>query len=511
MREFIEKNNNIVFKMLFDGILIGILSGILSVLYRYIISKMDFLRSILFSNKNTFNIVGLLILFFVFSVIISKLLKWAPLSGGSGIPQIRAEILGKFNMDEKKTIISKTVGGGLCDLAGLSLGREGPSIQMGGAIAKLLGKALKRDSSEINYLITAGAGAGLAAAFNAPIAGTLFVIEELHKSYSKFLLIPTLIASVIANFVSFGILGHRSSFSFIVENNLPLKFMWVCLIIGLLTGIVGVTFNLGIVNAQKLYRSFNVKMYIKIFVLMIFATFIGYNFFEITGGGHNLMENLAITSYPIKYLVLILALKLIYTCLSYGSGVQGGIFLPTLVIGGLSGIIVYSLLKGSFDLSPYYVNFIILGMSGILASVVRVPILAVMLVTEMTGSFNHLMGLCIVVIISYSVAELLKNPPIYDSLFEGQLKAHGVDEFSKIDSRFSIYEYSISDLSPIINQSIRDINFPNHLIIIKILRNDLEFIPKADDLIKPGDKLTVLARKKDYLDIDEFFKTEVIS
>lgn len=506
MESFIKKDKKIIFKMLIDGILIGIFSGLFSVLYRFLIMKMDDLRLVLFSDSSLLNILFIVILFFIVSIIISQLLKWAPLSGGSGIPQIRGEIIGKFNMNENRTIVSKLIGGSLGNLAGFSLGREGPSIQVGGAVSKAIGKILKRDSIEINYLITAGAGAGLAAAFNAPIAGTIFVMEELHKSFSKYLLFPTLIASIVSNYISFTLLGHNSSFSFTIWQNLPLNMIWVTILIGILTGVFGVIFNNGILICQKFFKKLKLKPYLKIFLLMIVAIFVAFNFYGITGGGHNLVENLAKSRFDTKYIIIILILKLMYTCFCYGSGVQGGIFLPTLSIGALCATIVFSLLSPFIDIDTFYVNFIILGMSGILASVVRTPILAVVLVTEMTGSFNHLLALAIVVIISYSVAELLNNPPIYDSLFENQLKAFKLEDDKK--EKFSIYEYTISQRSDCIDTKILDINFPEHLIIIKIERNGLEFIPEASDIILAGDRLTILAKDSDYLEIDKFFKNE---
>ena len=124
-------------------------------------------------------------------------------------------------MEEVPTIASKIIGGGLGNLMGFSLGREGPSIQIGGASAKLVGKFLKREPDEIKYLITAGAAAGLAAAFNAPLAGCIFAIEELHKSYSKYVLLPALIASITANFISFVLMGNETAFSFAVAESLP--------------------------------------------------------------------------------------------------------------------------------------------------------------------------------------------------------------------------------------------------------------------------------------------------
>ena len=146
LKNDISKKDKLIFRILIDSLMVGALAGLFSVLYRFVIMKMDFYRSFLYGEFNPRSLIILIGLGAIISFIIHHLLKWAPLSGGSGIPQIRGEILGKFRMEEVPTLISKILGGGLGNLMGFSLGREGPSIQMGGAAAKGLGKILKRPS-----------------------------------------------------------------------------------------------------------------------------------------------------------------------------------------------------------------------------------------------------------------------------------------------------------------------------------------------------------------------------
>lgn len=508
MKDDFNNKGKLIFRILFDSLIVGTFAGLFSVLYRFVIMKMDFFRKNLYSEFNLKSILVLIILAIIISFVIYILLKWAPLSGGSGIPQIRGEILGKFKMDEVPTLISKIVGGGLGNLMGFSLGREGPSIQMGGAAAKIIGKAIKRPPDEIKYMITAGAAAGLAAAFNAPMAGCIFAIEELHKSYSKFVLLPSLVASIVANYVSFVIMGAETSFSFFVTKSLPMKLIWVAILIGILTGIVGGVYNYLITKFQDLFKKINSK-FLKYALLMGVTIIIGFMFFEGTGGGHGLLEKMAKGQFPAEYILAILLVKLFYTTFCYGSGVQGGIFLPVLVIGGSCGALIFSILQNNFGIEEYYVNFIILGMSGILASVVRSPILSVILVSEMTSTFEHLIALSIVVMVSYYVAEILKVAPIYDTLFERQLRDKNLLSPKERElGDYSIFEYTIMDGLKFIGKTLRDINFPKHIIIMSIEREGVEIVPTADDIILYGDKVTVLVKAEDALEIDDFFKNE---
>ncbi|MGI5948796.1 ClC family H(+)/Cl(-) exchange transporter [Peptoniphilus sp.] len=509
MRDNFYKKEETIFVILFESIIVGTIAGLFSVLYRFIVSKMGIIRGNLYGSVNLKNILIILALAVVISWTINYLLKIAPLSGGSGIPQIRGEILGKFDMNSEKVLLSKILGGSLGNLMGFSLGREGPSIQMGGASAKIIGRLMKRPPDEVKYMITAGAAAGLAAAFNAPMAGCIFAMEELHKSFSKFVLLPALIASIIANYISFVLMGYDTSFSFAVKETMPIKFMWVAVIVGLVTGIVGVFFNKLIVMFQDFFKKFNSKV-LKYSVLMGVAILVGYSFVEMTGGGHGLLEDMAKSEFPLKYILLIIVIKLLFTTFCYGSGVQGGIFLPVLVIGGASGALVYSLMHGVDGLQNYYVNFIILGMSGILASVVRSPILSIILVSEMTSTFEHLIGLSVVVVVSYYVAEALRVDPIYETLFERQLKDKNLLETPERDlSDYSVFEYGVNAGSNIIGKTLAEINFPRHLIIISIERDNYEFVPVAGDEIRAGDKLLVLAKAEYFLEIDKFFSREL--
>lgn len=509
MRNNFYNKQATIIAILFESIVVGTFAGLFSVLYRFIVSKMGIIREAMYASFDIKNIVIILILAIIISIIISYLLKIAPLSGGSGIPQIRGEILGKFDMNAEKTLVSKIVGGGLGNLMGFSMGREGPSIQMGGASAKTIGRILRRPPDEVKYMITAGAAAGLAAAFNAPMAGCIFAMEELHKSFSKFVLLPSLIASIIANYVSFAIMGYDTSFSFAVKESLPIKFMWIAVIIGICTGLIGVVFNKLITAFQDFFKKFKSKV-TKYAVLMGVTILVGFFFVEMTGGGHSLLENIANIQFSLKYILLIIVIKLFYTTFCYGSGVQGGIFLPVLVIGGACGALVYAFFGNSSGLHPYYVNFIILGMSGILASVVRSPILSIVLVSEMTSTFEHLIGLSIVVVVAYYVAEVLRVDPVYETLFERQLKDKNLLETPERDlSEYSVFEYGVNAGSNIIGKTLAEIDFPRHLIIISIERDNYEFVPEARDEIRAGDKLLILAKSEYFLEIDKFLSREL--
>lgn len=417
VNSLLEKfNKSETIKPLCLGLLVGCGSGLISVFYRYLIHLTDVIRKGIYNSTGLGLIIGLIV-FIAIGIFAAKLLKWAPYSGGSGIPQIKAELEDKISMNPIRIIISKITGGSLLNIVGLSLGREGPSIQTGGMIGKFLGQKLKLNNDDIKMLISAGAGAGLAAAFNAPIAGVMFCIEELHKKVSHRIIVPTIAATIVANSISYLLLGNERSFSFKINVILPLKYFWIAILIGIATGFIGMIFNKGILTSQELWKRTGLRTEAKMAILVVIGMLIGLLFFPVTGGGHNLVEEFASGKYGLNTLLLFLVLKLLYTTMAFGSGAQGGIFLPVLVLGAIVGSCVYQLVDPQV-FGIYLINFIILGMVGILSSVVRAPILAIILVLEMTGTFSVMLMVAVVSMISMVTAEILNCPPIYDSLYD---------------------------------------------------------------------------------------------
>ena len=211
-----NKNFKIETSLLFDGVLVGLFAGIVGASYRLLIGYSEQLvhyTAEFIKNGFIYKIflLGALILLALFS---GFLLKREPMASGSGIPQVSAEITGRLNPNPLRILIYKITGGLTASLGGLSLGREGPSIQLGAMSGKLVSRILKKDSIKEKYLITCGASAGLSIAFGAPLAGVLFSIEEVHKQITKKIIICCFSAAVVANIVGQYIFGLTAIFNF---------------------------------------------------------------------------------------------------------------------------------------------------------------------------------------------------------------------------------------------------------------------------------------------------------
>lgn len=494
-------------RVVLDGLLVGFLAGALTVFYRIMLSFFDRLRDTIFHNGQSFLYIGLIVLlFFSFSLIVGYLVKWCPLSSGSGIPQIQGELLGTVDMDAEKVIFSKFIGGGLANLSGLSLGREGPSIQIGGAAGKLLSRWLKKDTNEERFMISAGASAGLAAAFNAPISGTIFALEEMHKNFSPLILIPCLIASIVADYLSKNIFGLESSFHFIVLSSpLPLSNYPHIIGLGIFAGLVGALFNYLILRGQDFYKKLPLPPVLRPSVAFLTSIALGFTVYDVLGGGHHLVEKLIETDMSTQFLLLLFVLKLLFTALSYGSSAQGGIFLPVLVLGALSGGLYVSFVgRTSLLDSIYFSNFVILGMAGILTAVVRSPILSIMLVTEMVGSLSHMLAFCLVAIVSYLTAELLGSLPIYESLLE-RLLSRSTQELDDSIEEKTVTEFTIALNASICGKKLKDIVLPEKVLIVSVKRGATEFIPNGKTSLSGGDRITVLCDKSNLATVKDYF------
>ncbi len=492
-------------RLVVDGVLIGLVCGSASVGYRALVGLMENWRGVLYAQRGLL-IVAVLGLLFLLGSGMGWLLKRAPYSGGSGIPQIRAELMGRIHMDVVWTFISKLFGGAFAALGGLSLGREGPSIQIGGLVAKGLGHLLKKDEVETNYMITAGASAGLSAAFNAPIAGALFALEEMHKSFSPFLMLPVLLSSIVANALAFFTLGVEPAFSFRFQQVLPMSMAPVIVAVGILCGLMGALYNKGIMTALCGFDRIKLPKPVVLGLLMVLSYPIGRWMPEVLGGGHHMVEEMTKGGVGFFPLFSLVAVNLVFTWICFGSGAQGGIFLPTLVLGAGTGQLVYLLLSPYLPLDGYGVNFIILGMVGVLTAVVRAPILSILLIMEMTASFTHLISISTVAYVSFLVAELIHSEPVYESLYErlvARLRPEPV-----VKQHFLVTSYRLSSLCPHLGTPLHRLHFPCHLVILTIHREGEEFFPSAKTRLCPGDELLVYHAKEDTEAIDEYFRTE---
>ena len=487
------------FKLFWEGIIVGIFSGLVISLFRFLLTKAEEWRTDLYEQLTQLPdlyTAGWFAALLVIGAVLYKLTIYEPMAGGSGIPQVKGVILGFMRMNWFRVLWVKLAGGVIGLGAGLSLGREGPSIQLGAVTAQGISRFWGRSRMEERYLITSGAGAGLAAAFNAPLAGVIFSLEELHRNFSAVVLLPAMTAAMTSTFVSQLVFGRALTFNFQSIPRVPLDIhILYAILVAVIAGLCGVIFNFGLLNINRFYSLPVFKnLYMKITFALLCAGILGFVLPQVLGGGNRLVDELATKFFPLHLLFALLIGKFIFTLISYGTGVPGGFFLPMLVLGALVGSICANFLAAFQLILPSHgANIIIIAMAAFFSGSVRAPITGTVLISEMTGSFYHLMILGMASAIAYIVAQLCGSQPIYEALLLKSLNSHSTPEPNTVKKERNIIEVPVSSGSQIENKKVKDIPWPDHTLLVDVKRGSEQLIPDANTVIRAGDFLYVLA------------------
>ncbi len=488
-------------RMIAEGVLVGAAAGSISILYRYMLGKADEWRSgaLEFCSGSWKTMLLWAVVLVVAGLLVAALTRWEPMISGSGIPQVEAEMAGYLKPVWWRVILGKLAGGFLCIFGGLSLGREGPSIQLGGMTGKGISRLLGRFRLEEHFLITCGASAGLSAAFNAPLAGVMFALEEVHRNFSAVIMLSCMAASLTADFVSKYIFGLEPVFRFAVEGMIPLESYAIVIGLGLLCGVLGAFYNKVLLASQTAYKKLKfLSQRGKILLPFLCAAVLGFTMPQVLGGGHEMIELLTDGDLVLSGILILLAAKFLFSMVSFGSGAPGGIFFPLLVLGAYIGGAYGTALMEYLGMNPaYYQNLIIIAMAALFASIVRAPITGIVLISEMTGSFSHLLTLSIASLISYIVADLLGSAPVYESLTERLLANNNIRTPEAGSRNKTICQVVVEAGSEVDGQLIRNLSLPSGLLIVSVQRGGDEIIPKGNTRIHAGDTIAVMVSEAD--------------
>lgn len=405
-------------KIILQAVLVGLISGLLVVLFRISITNLfNYIQDL------TVNLWYLFPLITAFGGLISGYLvcKFAPEAKGSGIPFVKASLLHLGNLTRVRSIFVKFFGGIASIGTGMSLGREGPSVQLGAGSGALIGKLFRLNGADKDKLISAGAGSAIAATFNAPIAGTIFVLEELMQKFNSSILFPVLVATVVASSLSRYMLGNNTSFLIPALDEYTKINIVICLVVGLVSGVLGVIFSKLIHFNNSLFLKIKIKPYFKPMIAGFTIGLIGLFLPLVLGSGNSSVDILFQYKIPFLMVGLIFVFKFFATPFCFGSGAVGGIFLPMLMLGAYLGYII-GVVSNHFGFEVNLIAVSLIGMASFLSAVARTPITATVMVFEMTGGYNFILHIMLACAIADLVAEKLKHKPIYSELIVNQVK-----------------------------------------------------------------------------------------
>ncbi|HHF7375472.1 H(+)/Cl(-) exchange transporter ClcA [Legionella bozemanae] len=410
--------------------LLGILTGTVGSLLQLAI---HWLNNVLiswfhFAGSKGYNISIISALTTMVMVFIAwALVKWAATeASGSGVQEIEGTLLHERPIFWRRLLPVKFIGGVLSIGSKMVLGREGPTIQIGGNLGEMFGECFSLTRKRRDSLIAAGAAAGLATAFNAPLAGVLFVLEEMRSGFNfSFTNFKTVaICCVAATIMLHIIIGPQPDIKMVVFTLPSLQSLWIFFVFGIIVGIVGLWFNVFLM--KLLYSLDKLKPWMKDIYVLIIGLTVGYLAYEqpgVVGGGYHIIEQ-ALIAYPdFSVLMMLLIIRFIMTLLCYGTGVPGGIFAPMLALGTILGLAASHILQAiSSEITIHPGMLAVAGMGALFAASVRAPITGIILVVEMTQNYLLILPLMITCLTSTTVVQLAKNAPIYTQLLRRTLK-----------------------------------------------------------------------------------------
>ena len=350
--------------------------------------------------------------------------RFAPQAAGSGIQHIDGVERGKLPLWPFSVVWVKFVGGVLGIGGGLVLGREGPTVQMGASLAHQLGVSCRLSAVARRTLLVIGAGAGLAGAFNAPLAGTLLVLEEFKCELRPAIYLGTLLASVVTDQCVRQWFGPVAELPLHGALPAPLATLAPVCVVGILSGVFAACFNGALLRTFTLADRCRRAVPAWVLgagvgaVLGAVAWFIP----ALPGGGVLFATKVLDGRIGPAAALWLLPLTFVLTVGSYVVGAPGGIFAPLLVLGALLGLVVHG---GCVALIPAWAvsmpTLAAAGMAGLFAGIVRAPLTGAVLLIEMTGAYALVLPLVVASLVAYAIAAALGSKPIYESLLEREI------------------------------------------------------------------------------------------
>ncbi len=428
-REHFMHHRALEFKAAVVGALAGLIGGLFQIgIFRTGSGKHDLAEYLAGSQIPAWAWAGILsAVMLVFALWLVR--RFAPEAGGSGIDVVEGYLASVVPLRWHWVLPIKFIGSILALGSGMILGRGGPSIHMGGGVGAFVDRIFPKHDSETSHaLVASGAAAGLAAAFNAPLAGMIFVIEEMRNPFHynflnvRLLAIATLMATLVVNML----VGQQPVLAIDIYEMPAWHEMLLYLVMGGVIGVVGALLNLGLlhgVDRMKWMGRDKWKPYQWIIVLGFLVGVLHYLYPAMIGSDYALVFQSLAGNVAMKGLMFFIVVRFVLTIFCFTSGVPGGVFAPMVVLGTLIGLWCGEAavwLFPTFISNPY--PFAVAGTGALFAATVRAPITGIVMVVEMTANYSLIVPIMIACVGADIVAKALGAEPLYWVLYERHTK-----------------------------------------------------------------------------------------
>ncbi|MEK1391517.1 ClC family H(+)/Cl(-) exchange transporter [Limosilactobacillus fermentum] len=476
------------------AIVIGVAVGLVASVFRLAIQDVLVLTKLafLFFHQQPLWLLAWVAVTVPLALFLGRMAQKNPNIKGSGIPQVEGQLTGQFDEQWWPVLWRKFFGGILSIGPGLFLGREGPSIQVGATVGQGIveGRGKKKLTAiERRVGIASGAAAGLSAAFNAPIASSMFVLEEVYHNFSPLVWLSVFISSISANFVSMQFFGLKPDLDLPHEMYFPVNQYGYLLLLGLFLGILGRLYQYVILRLGTWSRKvtwFKPAWYPVIPFLLVIPT--AWWWPNTLGGGNGLIISLTNLPTSVCLFLWLFVLRFVFSMISYGSELPGGIFLPILTLGAvLGGLYCVILIHLGLIPARFLANYVIYAMAGYFACISKAPFTAILLITEMVGSLAHLMPLAVVAVVAYLVVDVLGGAPVYTAMFESFIHRQPHQSLEGI-TQMTTTIYAGTALDGVL---VKDYPWPPSCLILMVYRGEEEIVPHGDTRLQVGDTLVI--------------------
>ncbi len=488
-----EYFRDVTLPALFYCIIAGIFTGFLISAYTFCAGKLyDSSVKIYTLVRDNPAYVPLLILgLVVLGALLATLIKKIPEVRGSGIPRTEGILRGLLTFKWLRIIIGTVVGSFISFFGGLSLGHEGPSVQLGAATAEGANSILRSKYAWRRYVSTGGASAGIGVAFSAPITGIIFAIEEVHRQFNPLLLlsavVTTFMAVVTAQICS-PIFGYSDFYFGFISHvmSIPIADIWMMLIVALIIGLCAVLFN-ALMLIKPLFKTNKYTPYFKIISVFVISGAVGLIWTQSLGSGFGLIKAVATADISLKMIAVFLVVKFILIILGYRSGATGGLFVPMLCLGALLGGLLGKMCLAMGLDAEYYETVVMICTVAFMGATIRTPFTALILLVETTRATSGFLGAAVVVFVSCIVAEICMRKPLYDKLLENEIADFNKDK----QLIYSSFDKIVEDGCFAENKHIRNILWPNQCRITSVSRGSDTLVPDGKTLLTSGDILHI--------------------
>lgn len=335
-------------------------------------------------------------------------------AGGHGVPEVVQALLMRGGRIRGRVAVVKGVASALTLSSGGSAGREGPMIQIGASLGSVIAQKGRLGENGVRTLVAAGAAGGLAAAFNAPIAGSLFALEVVLGDFAIASFSPVVMAGVAATVVSRGVYGESQIFDIPQYSLVSAAEFVPYVLLGLLAGIVAVLFTVFLYSQERVWERMAPPPWIKPAIGGLFVGVVALVFPEILGIGHLAMDRMLEGQVGMGLLLALVIMKIVATSLTLGSGGSGGVFVPSLFVGAALGGAVGTAVS---QWAPFAHGgpgaYALVGMGALVAATSHAPLTGIVIMFELTGDYQIILPVMVACILSTVVASSLKEESIY--------------------------------------------------------------------------------------------------